>query len=93
MNRRSFIKTSGITGLGSVCNLAPFSIKSTFSQENPQSGFAKRRTDRMLFPRPLDGSRVSISPPGFAWLPCTEAAGYRLEIRDSGGNRVYEKIG
>ena len=46
--------------------------------------------DSMLFPRPLDGVTVQITPPGLAWLPAEDASGYRVEIRKDGGGLVYE---
>ena len=51
----------------------------------------ERERDQMLFPRPADGAVVDISPPGLAWLPAQGAGGYRVEIRDSGGDLVYQK--
>jgi len=40
----------------------------------------EKTKDGMLFPTPIDGSVVNISPPGLAWLPAEGAAGYRVEI-------------
>jgi hypothetical protein len=54
--------------------------------------FLREKTrDSMLFPRPLDGLQVEISPPGFSWLPAEGAGGYRLEIHRADGGVVYEK--
>lgn len=50
-----------------------------------------RNNDTMLFPRPVDGAVVQISPPGLTWLPAEDASGYRVEIRNSSGALVYEK--
>ena len=51
----------------------------------------EKSRDAMLFPRPLDGATVQISPPGLTWLPAEGADGYRVEIRRDGGGLVYEK--
>ncbi len=52
----------------------------------------EKTRDSMLFPRPLDGATVQITPPGLTWLPAEGAADYRVEIRGDGGAPVYEKV-
>jgi len=51
--------------------------------------FTTERPDRMLFPQPLDGATVEITPPGLTWLPAEGASGYRVEIRREAGGLVY----
>jgi len=54
-------------------------------------GFLTERTDNaMLFPRPVDGATVEISPPGLAWLPADGASSYRVEISDAAGGTVHD---
>ncbi|MBD3182673.1 DUF4962 domain-containing protein [Candidatus Poribacteria bacterium] len=51
----------------------------------------KKNKDRMLFPRPIDGAIVNITPPGLAWLPAEGSSGYRVEIRNKANGLIYEK--
>lgn len=88
MDRRTFIKTTGAVGLGLGWG-GSYSIL-----EGKEAGMAfltEKSEDRMLFPRPLDGISVNITPPGFAWLPAEGVAQYRVEIRRAGGDVVYKK--
>jgi len=90
MKRRTFIKTTGALGLSAAM---PWDIASAAQQSNA-TFLAKRKSDRMLFPRPLDGLEVKISPVGLAWLPCPSAADYRVDIFDAVGRRCYSaKVG
>ena len=45
----------------------------------------------MLFPRPLDGHTLNISPPGFCWYPAPGASDYIIRISDDSGKILYEK--
>jgi len=85
MKRRTFIKTTGALGLAAAMPWAEVMAK------NPPAFLTQKTSDRMLFPRPHDGAEVKISPVGLAWLPCPGAVGYRVEILDAGGQRVYSK--
>ena len=51
----------------------------------------EKSRDSMLFPRPIDGISVNITPPGLAWLPAEEASGYRIEIHNASGTLIYNK--
>ncbi len=87
MRRRTFIKTSGALGLNAALPWADLYARARKSNE-----FLKDKTsDRMLFPRPDDGAELPISPVGLAWLPCPEAADYRVEISAKDGRSVYNK--
>ncbi|MBN2329068.1 MAG: DUF4962 domain-containing protein [Candidatus Omnitrophica bacterium] len=85
MKRRTFIQTSGIAGLGAAMPWGGAYAKSNsaFLQERNSAG--------MLFPRPAHGAELSISPVGLAWLPCPDAAGYRVEIYDDSNQKIYAK--
>lgn len=88
MKRRTFIHTTGLIGLNASLpwpNLMAQSEQAAFLQE--------KSSYRMLFPRPLDGTAIDISPVGLAWLPCPGADSYRVEIYDAGGAKVYEQSG
>jgi hypothetical protein len=85
MNRREFIKTTGVLGLS-----AAMPWGESAARQQPSAGFPKEKTsDRMLFPRPRDGAEVKISPVGLAWLTCPSAAGYRVIIFDIGLRPFY----
>jgi len=86
MKRRTFIKTTGALGLSAAMPWADV-LASQSSAE-----FLKQKTsDQMLFPRPLDGAELKISPVGLAWLPCPSAGGYRVDIFDEAGRLSYRK--
>ena len=53
--------------------------------------FLKERTEGMLFPQPKDGETVQISPPSFTWLPANGATNYRIIIKKSNKEKIYEK--
>jgi hypothetical protein len=85
MNRREFIKTTGVLGLNTAI---PWGRSIARQQRN--SGFLKEKSsDRMLFSRPYDGAKVKISPVGLAWLPCPSAVSYRVDIFNKDGHRLY----
>ncbi len=87
MKRRTFIKTAGAVGFRAAVPWAD-----AFAQQKDSVAFLTRKTsDQMLFPRPQDGAELRISPVGLAWLPCPQAASYRVEIFDKGRPRVYRK--
>ncbi|NQT00838.1 MAG: hypothetical protein HQ580_02325, partial [Planctomycetes bacterium] len=90
MKRRTFIKASGALGLQMVL---PW--EGVYAQSQEKGTFpTKKSSDRMLFPRPIDGADVSISPVGLAWLPCPGAAEYRVDIFEKNRRRVYsQKVG
>ncbi len=80
MKRRTFMKTTASASAALLVN------------KPGDTAFLSRRTsDRMLFPRPQNRAMCDISPPGLAWLPCPDAANYRVFIYDRGGRPVYEK--
>ncbi|MHC4682551.1 MAG: DUF4962 domain-containing protein, partial [Planctomycetota bacterium] len=87
MKRRTFIQTTGALGLSAAIPWA----RSTAQQQRSADFLKKKTSDAMLFPRPLDGAKVAISPVGLAWLPCPKAAGYRIDIFDDGGRRIYSE--
>lgn len=87
MRRRTFIKT---TGAAAIPALLPWPAVRG-ADPGPKQFLRERSSPRMLFPRPLDGMELRISPVGLAWLPCPDAAGYRVEIRDAGGHAVHER--
>lgn len=87
MKRRTFIKTAGALGFSAAVPWAD-----AFAQQKDAVAFLTQKTsDQMLFPRPQDGAELQISPVGLAWLPCPQAASYRVEIFDEGHRRVYRK--
>ena len=87
MKRRTFLKTTGAFGLGTVI---PW--EQSTAQQRRDADFLKEKTsDRMLFPRPRDGAELAISPVGLTWLPCPSAADYRVDIFDDGNHRLYSK--
>ncbi len=87
MKRRTFLKTTGALGLGVAL---PWT--DAIAQPQRSADFLKVKTsDRMLFPRPVDGAELKISPVGLAWLPCPAAAWYRVDIFDQGGHRIYSQ--
>jgi len=88
MNRRSFLKTAGGMGLGLGMGLPGGTIN---GKERSMAFLEGKSSDRMLFPRPLDGIAVNISPPGLSWLPAEGAAAYRVEVTRAGGGLIYEK--
>ena len=46
----------------------------------------------IVFPQPLDGSVVQISPPAFTWEFVEGAFGYRIEIKNDSEQLVYKKV-
>jgi hypothetical protein len=87
MKRRTFLKTTGALGL----HLALPGTRA-WTLTRPASGFLTERTShRMLFPRPLDGATLAISPVGLAGLPCPGAASYGVDIFARGKDRVYSR--
>jgi hypothetical protein len=87
MKRRTFIKASGAFGLSTAL---PWT--NVYGRERKSAEFLKKRSSgRMLFPRPADGTELSISPVGLTWLPCPAAADYRVDIFKKNGNRIYSK--
>lgn len=88
MDRREFLKTTGVVGIGLGVGWPEYSLE---GRELDMDFLSEKSSDRMLFPRPLDGIEVNITPPGLAWLPAEGAANYRVEVRKAGGGLVYEK--
>ncbi len=88
MNRRAFLKTTGVVGVGLGVGWPEGMIE---GKESDMAFLSEKSSDRMLFPRPLDGIDVNITPPGLAWLPAEGAANYRVEVRKAGGGLVYKK--
>ena len=86
MKRRTFIKTTGALGLSVA---VPWGA--ALGREGRAAFLTAKTSDRMLFPRPTYGAELAISPVGLAWLPCPGTVGYRVEIFDAGGERVYRK--
>ena len=85
MKRRTFIQTAGALG-------ASAAIPWGTSTAQQRVGFLTKKTsDRMLFPRPRDGAELPISPVGLAWLPCSAAADYRVDVFDEGDRCIYSK--
>ena len=81
------MQTTGAFGLSTAI---PWEIST--AQERGSAAFLRERNShRMLFPRPQNGAEFDISPVGLAWLPCPSASGYRVEIFDAGGHRIYSK--
>ena len=56
MDRREFIKTTGVLGLGAAFP----GIKSNVRQKSSTGFLTEKSSDRMLFPRPLDGAELKI---------------------------------
>ena len=52
--------------------------------------FPKNRPPRASFPRPADGEKVEINPPGFCWWRAEGAQSYRFEIQNANGETVYQ---
>ena len=52
--------------------------------------FPEKRPPRGSFPRPADGEKVEINPPGFCWWRAEGARSYRFEIRNSDGRTIYQ---
>jgi len=46
----------------------------------------------VVFPQPLDGAIIQISPPAFTWEPVAGAFDYRIEIKDDHEELVYQKV-
>ena len=86
MDRREFLKIAGGVGVG--MGLFGYQIE---GRELDMDFLTEKSSDRMLFPRPLDGIDVNITPPGLAWLPAEGAADYRVVVHKAGGGLVYEK--
>ncbi len=86
MQRRTFIKATGAAGLSIVI---PW--RQSTAQQDSVDFLKKKTSDGMLFPRPLDGAELKISPVGLAWLPCPSATDYRIDIFNEGGHRLYSK--
>ena len=45
----------------------------------------ERRTEKELFPRPMDGAISDVNPPAFVWLPVKNAHHYKVQIMDENG--------
>lgn len=89
MKRRHFLITTGAAGAGLAAGV-PDGLAAVSKQ---RMEFLKEQSrDSMLFPRPLDGAEVKITPPGFAWMPAKGASTYRIEIHKKDGGLVYNKI-
>jgi len=89
MDRREFLKTTGVVGVGLGMGWPEGMLE---GKELDMTFLTEKSSDRMLFPRPLDGLDVHITPPGLAWLPAEGAANYRVEVHTAGGKAVYEKV-
>jgi len=87
MKRRNFLKVNTISGIG--LTTVPFN-SFTFGYQDGLSFLAEKGNPGMLYPRPLDGIELEISPPGLAWYPAEGAFRYRIEIQDLKGI-VYQK--
>jgi hypothetical protein len=86
MNRRTFLQTTGGLGLS-----AAMPWGASLAREKSTEFLKTKTSDGMLFPCPRDGAQSDISPAGLAWLPCPSAAGYRVDIFDAEGSRIYSK--
>ncbi|UCD49450.1 MAG: DUF4962 domain-containing protein [Phycisphaerales bacterium] len=86
MKRRTFIKTTGALGLSAAMPWAD-----VLAGQSSAEFLTQKTSDQMLFPRPLDGAELKISPVGLAWLPCPSAVGYRVDIFVEAGHAVYRK--
>jgi hypothetical protein len=85
MNRRKFIKSTGLMGLSAA---VPWG-KSGFSKTSSARFLTQKTSGRMLFPRPDDGAQLKISPVGLAWLPCSSAESYLVKVYDKEGRVIY----
>ena len=89
LNRRQFLGRS-LAGLSlPLWNGWVFGAESANGGEAPQ--WLAERVFGMVFPRPEPGVTVGITPPGFAWLPATDAADYELRIQDDGGRLLCQR--
>jgi len=88
MKRRQFLASTAAAGTGIY--VAPFSLNALNFQES-LSFLTGKGSPQMLFPTPPDGFTLGISPPGLAWYPAPNAAGYRVEIKKDNGPVVYQK--
>ncbi|MCK5463624.1 MAG: DUF4962 domain-containing protein, partial [Bacteroidales bacterium] len=90
MKRREFIITSSLAGASSY-SLAWLPGCHQNKQEGNISFLSEKTSSSMLFPRPLDGHTLNISPPGFCWYPAPGASDYIIRISDDSGKILYEK--
>jgi len=87
MKRRTFIKATGAFGLSTALLWS-----NLYAKQRNSTGFLKERSSgSMLFPRPVDGARLPISPVGLAWLPCPKAEDYRVDIFEKNGGLIYSE--
>lgn len=90
MKRREFLITTSLAGASSYS----FSWL-TGGYQNGQDdniSFLKDKTRQsMLFPRPIDGHSLNVSPPGFCWYPAPGASDYIIRILEDPGKILYEK--
>jgi hypothetical protein len=88
MKRRNFLTSTTVAGAGLV--FAPFNLKA-INQNNDFTFLTEKGNPHMIFPRPLNGLKVGITPPGLAWYPAPEANAYRVEIKNEKGRIAYQK--
>ena len=79
--RRSFLRTAAL----------PLSVAPGFGWQ--QGGFPAVQPERALYPCPLNGTTVGVTPPGFAWWSARGAASYSITVKDSGGGVVHAAQG
>ncbi len=88
MDRRQFLG-SAVAGLS-----LPLWNGWVFGAETPAGAMGPAipttRPPHFLIPQPEPGLVIQITPPGFCWLPASEAVDYRLRIQDDAGRLVYE---
>jgi hypothetical protein len=90
MKRREFIVTTSLAGAGSY-SMAWLKDGQRHSPGGNISFLREKTDQRMLFPRPPDGHRLDISPPGFCWYPAEGASDYVIRILNDSGKIIYEK--
>ena len=97
MDRRSFLKLAGM-GAGATVGLGTLGASWLYS--NLDKGFDTKRSDVWdLFPSPIDGEVLEISPPPFTWLPGRinketikhhEFFHYTVMVWNSSGSLIHE---
>ena len=88
MKRRHFIQTTATTAIAGLISIDQLTAQ--VISVKPIDFLQEQQENNMLYPHPLDGQEVEITPAGLSWFPAPGSSGYRVVIENTDGKSVYE---